>query len=680
LPACSNDGTSNDGTGIDDDQIASVVITGVPVGVMVVGDSARLVATAVSATGGVVSNPSLTWASSDPTVAAVRTNGSVIALGAGRSIITATAVGRTGEATVDVAEGGTFGTQGGVLNAGGGAFKLTLPPRSLGQPTVLLIRTVTPAQLDGRSIAGTAYELGPDGLTFDRPATLAMTYQAGNVAGTIAAQSLQLYRLSAGSWERIIASTVDVTTRTVTGSISRTGTYVVRSTPVERITLKGASVGGALFSGQSTRITATFHSAGTDTLPTRPVEWSTSDPDRVSVDAIGNVTGIAQGSATITATTDGKSVSTNVIVLPRAASSWTGAAEWGTFQASSQHTGYVNATADPTLFTQRWLITPTADGSISPPSLGGGRLYLSTSSRFGGQVLFAVNAATGQTAWQRDFGAIFGINQPTYHDGTLYMTTGGHQDTFIWALNETNGSLRFQTPFNSQWEHWVAPVIAGSTVVTAGGYYGGMYGFDVTTGQRTFFREGPQVDGWAPAAAGGIVYRTGGTGMVGVQAGNGAVVSTLNDERLGGVVTPVIGSANNLLVIIGNRLMSVDLGSRSINWDVSGSFTSLPVVANGVVYGFSGSGVSARRESDGSQLWLWVPQAPHRPAGTMAVTNNLLFVSTTGDSSTPGVTFAVDLASHLTVWSYPMSGPLAISKEGVLYIVQGNKVAAIDLK
>jgi hypothetical protein len=64
----------------------------------------------------------------------------------------------------------------------------------------------------------------------------------------------------------------------------------------------------------------------------------------------------------------------------------------------------------------------------------------------------------------------------------------------------------------------------------------------------------------------------------------------------------------------------------------------------------------------------------------MAVTNNLLFVSTTGDSSTPGVTFAVDLASHLTVWSYPMSGPLAISKEGVLYIVQGNKVAAIDLK
>ena len=64
----------------------------------------------------------------------------------------------------------------------------------------------------------------------------------------------------------------------------------------------------------------------------------------------------------------------------------------------------------------------------------------------------------------------------------------------------------------------------------------------------------------------------------------------------------------------------------------------------------------------------------------MALTNNLLFVSVGGGYDSPGATFAVDLESHLTVWSYPMSGELAIGSQGVLYIVQGPKVAAINVQ
>jgi hypothetical protein len=323
---------------------------------------------------------------------------------------------------------------------------------------------------------------------------------------------------------------------------------------------------------------------------------------------------------------------------------------------------------------------------VNAPTVGGGLLYVTTNGYFTGQTLFALDPATGARRWTRDFGPIFGLNQPTYHAGSVYVTTGGHQDTFLYALNESDGSLRFQTAFGSQWEHWKAPVIAGSSIVTAGGYYGGWYGFDLATGAQTFFTAGPQTDGWAPVALGSTVYRTGGTGLTAVNAATGAVVGTLADARLTPVTTPVIGDANDLLTIANNRLMSVDLASMQIKWDQSGGYVGMPVVGKGTVYGFSGTVVAARRESDGALLWSWQPPSPYtsaRPASvqSIALTNNLLFVSLEPSSFLqPGTTFAIDLASHLTVWSYPMSGDIALSSQGYLFITQSGKVAAIALK
>jgi outer membrane protein assembly factor BamB len=256
------------------------------------------------------------------------------------------------------------------------------------------------------------------------------------------------------------------------------------------------------------------------------------------------------------------------------------------------------------------------------------------------------------------------------------VTTGGHEDTFMWALGANDGSVRFQTSFRSQWERWTAPAVDGSNVVTAGGYYGGMYGFDRTQGNQRFFLAGPQVSGWGPALGGGLAYRTGG-GVQAVRATDGTVVSTVVDPRLNAVTTPVLGTTQNLLMIVGGRLMSVDLQAGSVKWDQSGDYKGLPVVGDGVVYGFSGSGVAARRESDGALLWTWVPPAPYKPADTMVLTRNVLFLSATGGS---GATFALDLATQRVVWQYPMAGRLAVSAEGVLYIVLGVKVVAVDLR
>jgi outer membrane protein assembly factor BamB len=273
----------------------------------------------------------------------------------------------------------------------------------------------------------------------------------------------------------------------------------------------------------------------------------------------------------------------------------------------------------------------------------------------------------------------YSLTQSTHHNGTVYLTTSGPQHTHVWALDESDGVPRFKTPFKSQREHRKAPVVAGSTIVTAGGLYGGTYGFDLATGAETFFLAGPQAVLWTPAAANGLVYVTGG-GVRVIRPTDGNVVAELTDARLSSVTTPVLGSANNLLAIDGNRLVSVDLSSMKVSWEQSASYAGMPVVGGGVVFGYSGTGVAARRESDGALLWSWTPPAPDTEALSLVLTNNVLFASISPGFGDAGTTYAIDLASHLSVWSYPTSGELALSSEGVLYIVSGPKVVAISVR
>jgi outer membrane protein assembly factor BamB len=48
--------------------------------------------------------------------------------------------------------------------------------------------------------------------------------------------------------------------------------------------------------------------------------------------------------------------------------------------------------------------------------------------------------------------------------------------------------------------------------------------------------------------------------------------------------------------------------------------------------------------------------------------------------STNLATYAVDLSTHKPVWSVPLVGKLALSKNGVLYIQSANKISAFNVK
>lgn len=86
--------------------------------------------------------------------------------------------------------------------------------------------------------------------------------------------------------------------------------------------------------------------------------------------------------------------------------------------------------------------------------------------------------------------------------------------------------------------------------------------------------------------------------------------------------------------------------------------------------------IEARAEGDGALLWSWVPgpAAETGWSGEPVVTKNLLFVSATK------ATYAIDLATHKVVWSYPMVGRLALTRSGILYIQNQEALVAFNVK
>jgi len=49
--------------------------------------------------------------------------------------------------------------------------------------------------------------------------------------------------------------------------------------------------------------------------------------------------------------------------------------------------------------------------------------------------------------------------------------------------------------------------------------------------------------------------------------------------------------------------------------------------------------------------------------------------------STAANTYAVDLASHAQVWTYPAGGQLALSAQGILFIAQSSgKLTAVSMR
>src|SRR5207253_5029840 len=114
-----------------------------------------------------------------------------------------------------------------------------------------------------------------------------------------------------------LVSGVPPGTATITAaSEGKSGTSTITVTPVPVASVEVTPATASVQAGQTVQLTATPRDAGGTPLSGRTVTWSSSTPAVATVSSRGLVSGVTPGSATITATSEGKSGTSTITVTP----------------------------------------------------------------------------------------------------------------------------------------------------------------------------------------------------------------------------------------------------------------------------------------------------------------------------------------------------------------------------
>jgi hypothetical protein len=379
-----------------------------------------------------------------------------------------------------------------------------------------------------------------------------------------------------------------------------------------------------------------------------------------------------------------------------ALTAWTNVPDWQTFQGNSAHTGFVPVTISPDQLITRWQHGVTTNQyfnslvNLATVTTNNGMYYIA-----GGNALEARKELDASLVWRYDFSGLAfpSANPPAVSNGIVYIAAGQQSSTYMFAFDAISGSLIFKSQMSSQWENYLAPTIGPDGVYTNAGIYGGMYGF-APAGQQLFFTPLDQQSAWTPAADKDTVYAYFGSRLSLVDPLTGQVKGSIVDPTftnyiyvVGGSV--VLGAANSAFAAaydnswlsgggIGNSLIHFNTQALTVDWQSAGDYPATPAYNFGVLYAVNNNPLrlEARSETDGSLLWSWVPPSSGDVGfkSEVLLTKNLAFVSTNLS------TYAVDLTTHKTVWSYPVTGNLALSSNGVLYLEGINTLTAVNAK
>lgn len=253
------------------DPVATVEISPSTASV-VVGQTTQLAATARNVRGQALTGRSVIWTSSSPAVASVSTTGVVSGLSPGIAVIIASVDGKQGSATVTV--------------------------RSV--PVVSVsVTPSTASTIVGQSVTLTATTMDGAGNTLN-----------GRIVGWTSSNTSIATVTSSG-----VVTGVGSGTATITASsegVSGSATVTVGGIPVASVTVSPSTA--SVLVGQTTTLTATLRDGNGNVLTGRPITWTSSASSVATVSAAGVVTGVSGGTATITATSEGKAGSATVTV------------------------------------------------------------------------------------------------------------------------------------------------------------------------------------------------------------------------------------------------------------------------------------------------------------------------------------------------------------------------------
>jgi uncharacterized protein YjdB len=252
----------------------STVTVSPPTPTVVIGTTTTLAATTKDALGAVLTGRSVTWSSANNAIATVNSNGVVTGVALGTVTITATSEGKTGTALLTV---------------------IPVPVASV---------TVTP--LSANIFVGAQQTFAA--ITRDASGQV-LTGRAvswSSSANSVATVSANGVATGAGAGNAVITATSE--------GKSGTAAIAVAQVPVGTVTVLPSPA--TVVATQTTQLTATVKDQNGTVVTDRTVTWATNNPTIATVSTSGLVLGVTPGSATITATSGGKSGSTTVTVTP----------------------------------------------------------------------------------------------------------------------------------------------------------------------------------------------------------------------------------------------------------------------------------------------------------------------------------------------------------------------------
>ena len=349
------------------------------------------------------------------------------------------------------------------------------------------------------------------------------------------------------------------------------------------------------------------------------------------------------------------------------------AQSWSGHNRGSDHRGYVPISLDPAEFSERWTQTLPANGTSACG--GGGSVFFVQ-----GQRLSHLDSGTGEVVWQIDFSNSSDLTAPAVSNGKVFVQTGPQDASYLYKIDAGTGSIDFQVPYGNQSTEYLAPTIKDGAVYIAGGEFWGMYSFDELTGAENWFTDLAFTSRWTPAVdeSRAIAY-TRNLGMLVICDRSTGVIlgeipdpsSTFGSSSLENA--PVLGSLNNALITSSDRLISFDMGSMSVSWEVDGDFDGQVSLANGQIYVVNGESIDVRSEATGSLIWSW-----SKPEFTLSDASSTIVVTDTHFFCRAGFsTHAIDLLTQQSVWSVGVAGSLTLL-DGALFI-GGSTMTAIEL-
>ncbi|HET9634718.1 MAG TPA: Ig-like domain-containing protein [Gemmatimonadaceae bacterium] len=259
--------------------IATMTVSLAPSDVTV-GGTAQATAILKDSSGNTLTGRTITWTTSDGTVATVDATGRVKGIKGGKAMINAASEGKSSasQLTVDSAP---------AVAVASVAVSPASASVQVGSTTQL---SATTSDASGNTLTGRA-----------------ITWSSSNGAIATVSSNGLVTGASAGSVQ------ITATSEGQTGSSTIT---VTATTPVPVATVTVSPSSTSLNVGANAQLSATTRDASGNTLTGRVITWSSSNSNVASVNAnTGLVTAVAAGSAQVTATSEGKTGSASVTVI-----------------------------------------------------------------------------------------------------------------------------------------------------------------------------------------------------------------------------------------------------------------------------------------------------------------------------------------------------------------------------